>query len=147
MVVMSAMEASNDIDSLWDKAYEQPVMIERAGKPIAVVLSIEAYNRLATPQSPRQFGGGRHLLSGAKVDVNELLDTPIDNLFSEYIPDNSVTATKVEVATDQLVLRRARKPREGWEKHFKQIAEDGEDKLLDAEFLNPTQWDLTEWDW
>ena len=54
---------------------------------------------------------------------------------------------EMEVAADHLVLRRARKSREGWEEHFKQIAEDGEDKLLDAEFLKPTQWDLTEWEW
>lgn len=47
----------------------------------------------------------------------------------------------MEVAADHLVLHRARKPREGWEEHFEQIAEDGEDKLLDAETLPPTHWD------
>lgn len=54
---------------------------------------------------------------------------------------------EMEVASDHLVLRRARRPREGWEEHFKQIAEEGEDKLLDAEFLAPTQWDEKEWEW
>jgi len=54
---------------------------------------------------------------------------------------------EMEVAADHLVLRRARRPREGWEEHFKQMAEDGEDKLLDAESLPPTQWDQTEWEW
>ena len=54
---------------------------------------------------------------------------------------------EMEVAGDRLVLRRARKPREGWEEHFKEIAEDGEDNLLDAESLTQTHWDQTEWEW
>ncbi len=54
---------------------------------------------------------------------------------------------EMEVASDHLVLRRARKPREGWEEHAKQIVAEGEDKLLDAEFLTPTRWDKEEWKW
>ncbi len=54
---------------------------------------------------------------------------------------------EMEAAADHLILRRARKPREGWEAHFQQIAEEGEDKLLDAEFLTPTRWDQNEWEW
>ena len=51
------------------------------------------------------------------------------------------------MAADNLVLRRARRPREGWKEHFKQIAEEGEDKLLDAELLTPTRWDWEEREW
>ena len=54
---------------------------------------------------------------------------------------------EMEVAADHLVLRRARRPREGWDEQFKQFAAAGEDKLLDAEFLTPTQWDKEEWVW
>lgn len=36
--------------------------------------------------NPSQFGAGRHLLSGAGIDVNELLAVPIDDVFSEYMP-------------------------------------------------------------
>lgn len=54
---------------------------------------------------------------------------------------------EMEVASDHLILRRARRPREGWEAHFKQIAVEGEDKILDAESLTPTQWDREEWEW
>jgi len=43
----------------------------------------------------------------------------------------------------------ARPPRQGWEEHFKQIAEAGEDQLLDADalILTPTQWEAKEWEW
>ena len=37
--------------------------------------------------TPSQFGAGRHLLSGAGIDVNELLAVPIDDVFSEYMPE------------------------------------------------------------
>ena len=35
---------------------------------------------------PSQFGRGRHILSGAGIDVNELLAVPIEDVFSEYMP-------------------------------------------------------------
>ncbi len=85
MVTMKAMDARDDIGSLWDKATEEPVMIESAGKPVAVVLSIEEYSRLASVGLPRQFGCGHHLLSGAGINVNDLLATPIDDVFSGYM--------------------------------------------------------------
>jgi hypothetical protein len=36
--------------------------------------------------APRQFGAGRHLLSGAGIDVNKLLAVPIDDMFAGYMP-------------------------------------------------------------
>lgn len=89
MATMKATDARNNIGSLWDKATEQPVVIESAGKPIAVVLSVEAYSRLTMARLPRQFGCGRHLLSGAGINVNDLLATPIDDVFSGYMPDDT----------------------------------------------------------
>ena len=90
MVTMKASEARNNIGSLWTKAAEQPVMIESAGKPIAVVLSVEEYDKLAKPRQPREFGCGRHLLVG--VDVDELLARPIDDMFADYMPEEKYRA-------------------------------------------------------
>ena len=85
VVTMKASDARNDIGSLWDKATEEPVMIESAGKPVAVVLSVEEYNRLAAPRrQPRRAGCGWHLFSGVGISVNDLLATPIDDVFSDY---------------------------------------------------------------
>jgi len=38
-----------------------------------------------TTTAPSQFGCGRHLLAG--IDVDELLAVPIDDAFSEYMPE------------------------------------------------------------
>lgn len=89
MVTMKVTEARNNIDSLWTKAAEQPVMIESAGKPIAVVLSVEEYNKLAKPLQLREFGCGRHLLSGARIDVDALMAVPIDDIFGDYMPEEN----------------------------------------------------------
>jgi antitoxin MazE len=48
---------------------------------------------------------------------------------------------------DHLVIRSAHHPREGWDEAFRLMAERGDDKLLDEEFLAPSEWDLTEWEW
>ena len=36
----------------------------------------------------RQFGCGRHLLSGAGVDVDALMAVPIDEMFADYVPED-----------------------------------------------------------
>lgn len=51
----------------------------------------------------------------------------------------------ITVEANQLVIRPAHHPRKGWEDQFKEMAEAGEDKLLDPE--TPTEWDRTEWEW
>jgi prevent-host-death family protein len=86
MIKMNATEARNNIGKLWDAAAEEPVTIESAGKPIAVVLSPDTYGRLTAQRAPRQAGCGRHLLSGAGIDINKLLETPLDAEFSDYLP-------------------------------------------------------------
>ena len=37
------------------------------------------------------------------------------------------------------------KPRQGWAEAFRQMAERGDDRLLDEP--TPTAWDEEEWDW
>ena len=71
-------------------------MIESAGKPIAVVLSVEEYDKLAKPRQLREFGCGRHLLVG--VDVDELLARPIDDMFADYIPEEKYRDVKQEAS-------------------------------------------------
>ena len=83
MVTMNASDARNNIGKLWDAASREPVTVESAGKPIAVVLSPEEYDKLKGRRHRRQAGTMRHLFEG--VDVNALLATPIDDVFSEYM--------------------------------------------------------------
>ena len=54
-----------------------------SSKLVATPLSEEANNRLAVARSPRQAGSGRHLLSGAGVNINGLLATPIQGRFEQ----------------------------------------------------------------
>ena len=83
MVTMNATDARNNIGKLWDAASREPVTIESAGKPIAVVLSPEEYDRLTSNRMPRRAGFAKELL--ADVDVDALLATPIDDAFADYM--------------------------------------------------------------
>ena len=56
------------------------------------------------------------------------------------------TEVEMEVQGEQLVIRRADRPRAGWDEQFKTMAEHGDDGLLDEELV-PTQWDEDEWEW
>lgn len=84
MATISETEARSNIGKLWRTAAQGPVTVESAGRPIAVVLSPEEYDRISarrparTPQ-PRQAGTGKSLLAG--VDINALLAVDIAELF------------------------------------------------------------------
>jgi antitoxin MazE len=54
---------------------------------------------------------------------------------------------ELEVQGDQLVLRAARKPREGWEEQFRQMSEHNDDALLDPNVRMGSSWDDEEWSW
>ncbi len=83
MITMSATDARNNIGRLWDAATEEPVLIESAGKPIAVVLSPAEFQKLTRQRRPRQAGCGKRLL--ANINVDALLNTPIEDAFAEYL--------------------------------------------------------------
>jgi len=55
----------------------------------------------------------------------------------------------VELAIEhnQLVVRPPRRPRQGWDEAFKSMAGRCDDRLLDAEASNLSQWDQDEWNW
>ena len=54
---------------------------------------------------------------------------------------------EIEADGNALVLRSVKKaPRQGWGQAFEQMAEHGDDQLLDAERMI-TQWEQDEWEW
>jgi antitoxin MazE len=52
---------------------------------------------------------------------------------------------ELAVQKDRLVIRRARRPREGWEEAFRSMAEHRDDRLLDKPIVS--KWDREEWEW
>ena len=53
----------------------------------------------------------------------------------------------IEVRGNQIVLRSLRRPREGWDESFRDMATKGDDRLLDEKLLKHTSWDEKEWQW
>jgi antitoxin MazE len=56
------------------------------------------------------------------------------------------TEVEIAVESDRLVIRPARRPREGWEEQFKAMAANGDDRLLD-DVVSTTRFDEDEWEW
>jgi len=52
---------------------------------------------------------------------------------------------EMAVQSDQLVIRSARRPRQGWEDRFRVMHERGDDRPIE-EFPAPA-WDEQEWEW
>jgi antitoxin MazE len=52
---------------------------------------------------------------------------------------------EIEAQDNQLVIRSARRPRQGWAEAFRAMADNGDDMLLDEPV--PTHWDKDEWQW
>jgi antitoxin MazE len=52
---------------------------------------------------------------------------------------------EIAVGRNQLIIRSASHPRRDWEARFREMAEKGDDRLLDAP--SPTTWDAEEWTW
>ena len=46
METIAATEASNRFGQLLDRALQEPVTIEKKGRQVAVILSVEEYNRM-----------------------------------------------------------------------------------------------------
>jgi antitoxin MazE len=61
--------------------------------------------------------------------------------------ENLQLGEEVEMAiqADQLVIRSARRPRQGWEEKFRSMHELGDDQSVDN--FPSTAWDETEWEW
>lgn len=54
---------------------------------------------------------------------------------------------ELEVEDNRLIIRSVHAPRNGWDKAFAEMAEKGDDVLLDKDARLATDWDKTEWRW
>jgi antitoxin MazE len=54
---------------------------------------------------------------------------------------------EISVQDNSLVIRPMRKPRAGWAGAFQEMAQRGEDALLDNRAPPLTRWDEDEWEW
>lgn len=52
----------------------------------------------------------------------------------------------IVVVDDQIVIKSAKTPRQGWAEQFQEMARQGDDSLLIDE-LGMTDWDEEEWEW
>ncbi|HEX9019297.1 MAG TPA: AbrB/MazE/SpoVT family DNA-binding domain-containing protein [Anaerolineaceae bacterium] len=52
---------------------------------------------------------------------------------------------EMTVEGNKLIIQASRHPRQGWEERFADMAQQGDDQLLDETL--PTQWDGDEWTW
>ena len=57
------------------------------------------------------------------------------------------TDVEMEIDNEQLIIRRAQQPRQGWDEAFRRMATAGDDQGL-ADIPNTsTRWDDEEWQW
>jgi antitoxin MazE len=54
---------------------------------------------------------------------------------------------EISAQNDSLIIRPARRPREGWTVAFKEIARRGDDALLDDAAPSLSSWDEHAWEW
>lgn len=56
---------------------------------------------------------------------------------------------EVEISAEEgaLIVGPAAKPRAGWEASFAEMAERGDDQLLDGDLPTLSSWDEVEWQW
>jgi antitoxin MazE len=59
---------------------------------------------------------------------------------------NLSSDVELEVQADHLIVRPSTHPRADWSEQFRQMAERGDDQLLDAD-ASLTEWEATEWQW
>lgn len=78
------------------------------------------------------------------VKIGNSQGVRIPKLLLEQI--NLGEAVELEVQDNQIVIRSAEHPRQGWEVAFRLMAERGDDQLLDENPIS-THWDEDEWQW
>jgi antitoxin MazE len=60
---------------------------------------------------------------------------------------NLAEEVELEAEDDRIIIRSTRQPRDGWEGAFRQMAERGDDALLDGGPPAQSSWDEDEWQW
>ena len=53
----------------------------------------------------------------------------------------------LEASRGTIVIRPSRNPREYWPEEFRQMADRGDDRLIDRDALSTSNWDRREWEW
>lgn len=53
---------------------------------------------------------------------------------------------ELEVRDDQIIIRPATRPRQGWDESFRLMSQSGDDQLL-IEGVSLSGWDKDEWQW
>jgi antitoxin MazE len=59
---------------------------------------------------------------------------------------NFAADVELEIQDDHLIVRPSTRPRADWAELFRQMAEHGDDHMLDPD-LTLTEWEATEWQW
>ena len=54
---------------------------------------------------------------------------------------------EMTVVKNTIVIAPALHPRQGWAQAFREMAERGDDALIDAEAVEESDWDRDEWQW
>ena len=54
---------------------------------------------------------------------------------------------ELEAEDNRIIIRSSRQPRQGWDRSFKEMAERGDDLLLDSTSSVSNEWDDKEWQW
>jgi antitoxin MazE len=58
-----------------------------------------------------------------------------------------VGEVELELQQHHMIIRPARRPRQGWDEQFELMAEHHDDQLLDETAVSSSQWDANEWEW
>jgi len=53
----------------------------------------------------------------------------------------------IKVENSQIIIRPVLNPRSGWNDAFREMAENGDDRLVDGDGIMANPWDETEWQW
>ncbi|MBM4323417.1 MAG: AbrB/MazE/SpoVT family DNA-binding domain-containing protein [Deltaproteobacteria bacterium] len=54
---------------------------------------------------------------------------------------------ELEPRESYLILKSAKKPRDGWDAAFQAMAKQGDGKMIIGDMLLENKWDKEEWDW
>ena len=60
---------------------------------------------------------------------------------------NLAEEVELQAHDNQITIRSAREPRQGWGSEFQNMAAQGGDGLFDNDSLVQTQWNADEWQW
>ena len=54
---------------------------------------------------------------------------------------------EIEAQTDQLIIRSAKKARQGWEESMVEMAANSDDRIFLEDIRTATEWEANEWEW